>query len=207
MWSGAFCCSCKSTLLKSFQCLQCLSYLRAVPRGAAHEKGPLSTFCHGSFNRVQELQLLVPLAYWKCFLSSGWGCQHKCLYLTTCEIKLFACCGRSKGEQCCIMEERGKPLTVTQCHYNSSLCVNDNMAVRHIRCYFQFTLVLPVHSSWVGGDYVTHSCVAKVSLFLFYFLHFLISNTSKNLILSVVINWRMTSDLGNLDVWLLSHKY
>lgn len=103
----------------------CLSYLRAVPRGAAHEKGPLSTFCHGSFNRVLELQLLVPLAYWRCFLFGRVGLPaQECLYLTTCEIKLFVCCGRSMGEQCCIMEERGKTLTVTQCHYNSSLCAN-----------------------------------------------------------------------------------
>lgn len=133
---------------------------------------------------------------------------QKCLYLTTCEIKLFACCGKSKGEQCCIMEERGKTLTVTQCHCNSSLCVNDkwqwdiSTAIFNLHLYF---LLIPVGP--MGGDYVTHSCVTKVSLFLFYFLHFLISNTSKNLILLVVINWQMTSDLGNLDVWLLSHKY
>lgn len=145
----------------------CLSYLRAVPRGAAHEKGPLSTFCHGSFNRVLELQLLVPLAYWRCFLFLRVGLPaQECLYLMTCEIKLFVCCGRSMGEQCCIMEERGKTLRVTQCHYFFLVCKwqwDISAAI------FNFHLSFLLIQVWVAGDYVTQSCVTKVSLFIYLF--------------------------------------
>lgn len=146
----------------------CLSYLCEVPRGGAHEKGPLSTFCHGSFNRILELQLLVPLVYWRCFSPRGEAASTGVPLFVDLWNHTFCLLRKVKVRTMPYYGRKGKNADSHSVWLQLFLvCINDKWQWDIAAAVFNWRLhFLLDHVESMGVDCITHT--TKVTLFLFF---------------------------------------